>query len=209
MANRKSIASILLFLGSALCFFMPFVTVSCAGEKVLTLSGQQLATGTSIEMAQAFGPPRAEKIDPDPFAAIAALCAVVGILLSLVGTRLAVAGAVTGTAGAASLAFMASRMGGQIQKATEGMGSASEDTGFTVALVLLVAAAAWNAYLLTQQKKLEVAPASAPGSPSHSVDVAATSLQPQPVMAVPRCKKCGESLGAGVAFCEQCGTKVG
>jgi len=35
---------VLLFAGSRLCFFLPFATVSWAGIKAFTLTGQQLAT---------------------------------------------------------------------------------------------------------------------------------------------------------------------
>ena len=208
MANRKSNASILLFLGSTLCFFLPFVTVSCAGTKVFTLSGQQLATGTSIKMAQAFGPPQSEKIKPNPFASIAALCAVAGIFLSLAGTRLAAVGAVSGAAGAASLAIMASRMDGEIQKATQGMGSSNEEFGFTVTIVLLIAATAWNIYLITQRKQLEGPPVQALEPPLSNQQVAPSPPPQRPSSAPRRCQKCGELLNNGVSFCEECGAKV-
>ena len=54
MATRKSIASVLLFVGSTLCFFLPFVTVSCGGVKAFTLTGEQLATGTTLTQPGAF-----------------------------------------------------------------------------------------------------------------------------------------------------------
>jgi lysylphosphatidylglycerol synthetase-like protein (DUF2156 family) len=147
--NRKSIASIMLFVGSTFCFFLPFVTVSCGGMKVFTLSGQQMATGTSIEDPQAFGPSKTQRIDPDPFAAVAWLSALAGVVLSLVGRRLAAS--VSGAAGAVSLGVMASRLEGQVQKATEGMGQTNLEIGFTFAISLLIAAAAWNIYLLRQK----------------------------------------------------------
>jgi len=148
--NRKSLASILLFAGSALSFFLPFLTVSCAGENVLTLSGQQMATGTTMEQPQPFGPPRQQRIDPDPFAMVAALCGLAGIVLSIAGRRLAAGAAISGAAGAVSLGVMASRMGGQIQSATQGMGRVDFQSGFFLALALMIAATAWNIYLLAK-----------------------------------------------------------
>jgi hypothetical protein len=153
MANRKSIASVLLFVGSALCFFLPFVTVSCGGIKAFTLTGQQLATGTSIEVPPAFGPSKTQRTDADPFAAVAGLCALAGVVVSLVGTRLAAAGAVSGAVGAVSLGIMASRMEGQVQKATQGLGSTNHEIGFTLTIFLLIAAIAWNIYLLVKGKR--------------------------------------------------------
>jgi hypothetical protein len=208
MANRKSNASILLFLGSTLCFFLPFVTVSCGGAKVFTLSGRQLATGTSIEMAQAFGAPHTETIKPNPFAAIAGLCAIVGIVLSLAGTRLATAGAVSGAAGAASLVIMASRMTNEIQKATQGMGSVNEEFGFTVTIVLLIAAAVWNIYLITQRKEIEGPLVPIRENPVRDGQVGPGPPVQRPSSAALRCEKCGELINAGVSFCEECGAKV-
>ena len=153
MGNRKSLASILLFVGSLLCFFLPFVTVSCGGEKIFTLSGQQLATGTQYSEPQVFGPPKTQKIDAHPFASLAALCALAGVVLSLVGTRLAAVTAATGAAGAVSLGVMASRMETEIKGATQGIGQVNVEIGFTLTLLLLIAATAWNIYLFVQGKK--------------------------------------------------------
>lgn len=55
METKKAIPAIL---GLALiCFFLPFVTVSCQGQKLMTFSGIQLVTGTTIQEPQMFGPP--------------------------------------------------------------------------------------------------------------------------------------------------------
>ena len=153
MTNRKSLASVLLFAGSLLCFFLPFVTVSCGGQKIFTLSGQQMATGTDLTEPQSFASHKSQRIDPHPFASVAALCALAGVALSLVGTRLAAVTAASGAAGAVSLGVMASRMNTEIQRATQGMGQVNVETGFILTLSLLIAATAWNIYLFAQGKK--------------------------------------------------------
>jgi hypothetical protein len=155
MGNRKSLASILLFVGSLLCFFLPFVTVSCGGQKIFTLSGQQMATGTEITE---LGQHKSQRIDPHPFASVAALCALAGVALSLAGTRLAAVTAASGAAGAVSLGVMASRMETEIQRATQGMGQVNVEAGFILTLSLLIAATAWNIYLFTQGKKTASSP---------------------------------------------------
>lgn len=153
--SRKSVASVLIFVGTGLCFFLPFVTVSCGGIKAFTLTGQQLATGTSLTQAQPFGPPQLQKVDADPFAALAGLCAIVGIALSLVGRKLATASAVAGGVGAVSLFIMRSRLDAEIQKQSQGVATVNYESGFTVVVILFVVAAAWNVYLALRQKQLK------------------------------------------------------
>jgi hypothetical protein len=150
MVDRKSIASILLFAGSALCFFFPFVTVSCGAVRVFTLTGQQLATGGAIEMPQVLGPSKSQRVDPNPLASGAALCALAGVVLSFAGRRLAAGAAVSGAVGTVSLGVLASRMGGEVRRLTEGLGQSSLEVGFILAVCLMVAATAWNIYLLSQ-----------------------------------------------------------
>jgi hypothetical protein len=150
MADRKAIASALLFVGSTLCFFLPFATVSCGGIQVFSLTGQQLATGTTITQPQAFGPAQKQKSEADPFAAIAGLCGIAGIALSLLGRKLAVGAAASGGLGALSLLVLRSRLEDQIQKQSQGVAQVSFESGYKLALLLLIAGTAWNIYLIAK-----------------------------------------------------------
>jgi hypothetical protein len=156
MPTRRSIASIVMFAGSLLCFFLPFATVSCGDVKVISLTGQQMATGTTIETPQAFGPGEKKKTDPNPFAAIALLCAATGVGLSLLGRKLAIAPALAGGAGAVSLFMVKATMDSELQR--QGMGAGAGmiqiafENGYWFALALLAAAAGWNVYLLITNK---------------------------------------------------------
>lgn len=154
MGNRKSFASLLLFLGSALCFFFPFVTVSCGGMKALTLTGQQLATGTTLREPQPFGPPQTQKVDADPFAATAGLCALAGIILSVAGRKMASANAIAGGVGTLSLLITKVRLDEQLQKQGNGMISATYESGFILAVILLAFGAAWNVYMNLQERRI-------------------------------------------------------
>jgi len=51
-------------------FFLPFVTFSCQGQPVASLSGIQLATGTRIQQPQVFGPPKEHQVDVEPLATV-------------------------------------------------------------------------------------------------------------------------------------------
>ncbi len=147
MKDKKMFASFLIYLGSALCFLLPFATVSCGGVHVLTLSGEQLAIGTSVTQPQPFGPPQRQTIHADPLAFIALLGAVAGVVLSLVGRKMAKAAAVSGGVGVVSLLFMEHRMHERIQGQSGGMATAHMQYGFTLAVSLLIVGAIWNGYM--------------------------------------------------------------
>ncbi len=121
MADHKALASALLFAGSALCFFFPFVAVSCGGVAAFTLTGQQLATGTTLSQPQPFGPPQKQHVDADPFAAIAGLCAIAGIVLSFTGRKMAGGCAAAAVVGTVSLLAMKSHLNSELQNQAGGM----------------------------------------------------------------------------------------
>jgi hypothetical protein len=200
MASKKSVASLFLFVGSTLCFFLPFVTVSCGGIKAFTLTGQQLATGTTLSEPQAFGPPQTQKIDADPFAAIAGLCGIAGIALSLIGRSMAGGAAVSGGLGALSLFILRTKLGDQLQKQSQGMAQVNYESGYTLAVLLLIAGTAWNIYQLMQSKRTASVNASPPNSGSSgAVHVPGESSSQPP------CVHCGKPISAGTRFCESCG----
>ena len=208
MANRKSIASVLVFAGSAMCFFLPFVTVSCGGVTAFTLTGQQLATGTILTQPQPFGPPQTQKVNPDPFAAVAGLCALAGIALSLIGRRLASAAAIGGGVGAVSLLIMRSRLNDQLQSQGQGLAKATYETGFTLAVLLLIAGGAWNVYLFLQSRRSSEANRLAPitgqsgnGHPSVQSESPPLNIERQTRI----CRHCAQPIRATARFCESCG----
>jgi hypothetical protein len=162
---------------------------------------------------------------------VAGLCAIAGVALSLIGRGLASAAAVSGGAGAVSLFVMRSRLDEQLQKQAEGMATANYETGFTLAVLLLIAGAAWNVYLFLQSRRVNEPVSSDQGasqsgsdhSPSRS-DSPPGTLEMQGSLTAARdlgsqtqaatgneqfsrgfCSHCGEPMEAGVRFCESCG----
>jgi hypothetical protein len=225
MANRKSIASLLLFVGSTLCFFLPFVTVSCGGVTAFTLTGQQLATGTTLVQPQPFGPPQTQKVSADPFALVAGFCAIAGIALSLIGRRLASPAAISGGAGALALLIMRSRLDDQLQKQGQGMAKATYETGFTLAVLLLIAGGAWNVYMFLQSRRIREAGRLIPDAGQTGSDHALVQSEspPSPLEGPSNlfaahnsggqpgariCRHCAQPIRAGVRFCETCGKSV-
>lgn len=209
--TSKSKVSPAIFAASILCFLFPFITVSCGGQRVASFSGIQLATGTSVQQPQMFGPPQKQKVDSEPTAAVAAICAILGLGLSLLGSRLALASAISGAAGAVSLLVMKSRLEDQIVKQGQGMLQVSYETGFFLTLILFLAGVAWNAYLFSQRKQTSaVVPVplttDARGRPEAGVI-------PNPVggdsNAPTSCPHCGELRASDERFCTNCGKPAG
>jgi hypothetical protein len=160
-----------IFLLSVLCFFFPFVTVSCGGHKIASATGVQLATGTTLELPQAFGPSREQKVGQEPLSAVAALCAVIGLGVSFAGARAAIVPAISGVVGALSLLTMKSRIDDGIVKHGQGMLQANYEIGFFLALLLMIAGAVWNGYLFSQSAKATAAsPSGWPPPPRISGD---------------------------------------
>lgn len=224
--RQKSRVSPVIFAASILCFLFPFMTVSCGGHQVASFTGAQLATGTTVEQPQMFGPPQKQKVDPDPFAALAGLCAVVGMALSFAGTGTAIVQAICGALASLSLLLMKSRMDDQILKQGRGMLQVNYETGFSFALVLLVSGVAWNAFLFSQRKRdpttdLPRAQQSSEGSGDASRE-APGSGEPLPFPGAGHppaqqfpdtdahfCSNCGSETGGTSKFCKSCGKPVG
>ncbi|ERI93342.1 hypothetical protein HMPREF1982_01766 [Clostridiales bacterium oral taxon 876 str. F0540] len=70
MKNSKGFISPSLFGLIVICFFLPFVTVSCQGRQIAALSGIDLAFGKVIQ---------GQRINPNTFALLSFITAVIGI----------------------------------------------------------------------------------------------------------------------------------
>lgn len=201
MGHRPKVSPAI-FIATILCFLFPFITVSCGGQKVATFSGVQLATGTSVSQPQMFGPTQKKDVAPEPLAAIAALCTIVGLALSFLPAKVALGPAISGGVGALFLLLLKSKMDDQIVKQGQGMLQVNYEAGFTLTLVLLVAGAAWNGYLFFSQQAGDVAPslpitARPPGQP------ASPTVSPPASAAV--CPHCGAPMREVSKFCASCG----
>lgn len=195
---HKSKVSPALFIVTTLCFLFPFVTVSCNGQKVATFSGVQLATGTTVEQPQVFGPPQKKSVGAEPLATVAGLCALAGLVLSFLGIRLAIAPAISGSVGALLLLLLQSKLNSDMTKQAQGMFRLDWEAGYVLSLVFFIAAAAWSFYLFFQGRKLPVAASSPPLASAAAVSAGAAF-----------CPHCGQSVSAGARFCGGCGKAVG
>jgi hypothetical protein len=160
MASRKMTGMALMFAGTLLCFFLPFVTISCNGMKIYSFTGQQLATGTTMSQPQMFGPPKTQKVEPNAFAAVAFLCSCAGVVLCIVGRKMLRSIAVSASVGSASLLIMKVQLDHEIQKQGMGVAETNYQFGFFVALLLMVVSAGWCLYQVAREKRNEALEAS-------------------------------------------------
>ncbi len=209
--NSKSKVSPIIFAASVLAFLLPFITVSCGGQRVASFSGVQLAAGTTVEQQQMFGPPQKQRIDPEPAAAIAAFCAIAGFLLSFPGMKTAMASCISGAVGAVSLFVMKSRVDDAFVKKGQGLLQVNYEIGFNLTLLLLIGAAVWNAYVFSQRHAIATVPlpVAVPPSPLRSGPVITDPVQVLDYDASPpsekKCPQCGAQWSDDARFCEECG----
>lgn len=190
MESNVKRASPAIFVLALICFFLPFVTFSCQGQKVLSLSGIQLVTGSSVQQPQMFGPPKSQNMDPEPVAIFAFLCGVLGLALSfLKGRAGTIAPAAAGGLGAILLLAMRSFIEGDVLKQGAGVIQANYEAGLYVVVTLFLAAVALNIFVLVQSKGLSLPVLKAGGDSKF-------------------CTQCGSRNLNTDAFCKECGAKI-
>ncbi len=109
-----------------LCFLLPFVQVSCGGQKLFSFTGVQLMTGTTIKLPTEllglkdnpnFKAPNEAKLDANPAAIIAFLAGLAGLAFAFV--KMSRAGVISGVAGgvaAAALFFLRVSLSSKLQE---------------------------------------------------------------------------------------------
>ncbi len=206
-----------------LCFLLPFVQISCAGQKLVTLTGVQLMTGTEIKPpTELFGikadpsatakmTVKTQKTDPNWFAAIAFIAGVVGVIFSVLkANRSGLLAGIAGAAGAICLLIMRVNISSEMSKKPVGDDASTAlmaaftveyQTGYYVCLLLFIFGAV--ALLMS-----EFRPAAAAETTLGGNQLSISSSAPTPEAAPPSgvCAKCGAPLRGGSRFCAACGT---
>ncbi len=179
------------------CFFMPWIDVSCAGAKVATLTGMQLATGTTVQQSGMFGS-GAEKrrVDSEPLAAAALLVAIGGLVLSFLQPKIATIGAIGCSGiGTASMLLLKFKIDGDVARQTEAAMRVDYLGAFWLVLLCFVVADILLSLTL------------APGRPAPAGVVA--GAPPPATQAGGRfCTACGTPNTETSAFCAGCGSRL-
>ena len=136
------------------CFFLPFTEISCEGRKVASFSGFQHVTGTEIEVPSAFGGTDVKKVNPEIFAIMAFLTAVVGLCLSFLKAKAGIiTAAAMGVLGAAFLLLLKGKIDKDVLREGEGLLQVDYQFGFWLAFLLFLCALGMNVYFMSGIKK--------------------------------------------------------
>ena len=132
-------------LGTVLVMFLlPFLTLTCQGSKLITMSGMDLVTGTTIEAKDPFtGRSKTpERTKPEPLAGLAVVAAVAALGLSFMagrtGRTFAGIGAIVS---ALALLAMKLKVEDNLAERGKGMFALQWEVGFWLSLLVGIAAA--------------------------------------------------------------------
>lgn len=133
-----------------LLFLMPFISVSCNQQPIITLSGLDLASGKSIEIKEPFtGKIKKVENHPEPLAIIAFAASAIGLVFTLAKGRASTIFSVgCGATGFLALLLLKVKVDADVLKQGQGVFSADYRFGFWVALLFFASILATNGYLL-------------------------------------------------------------
>jgi len=137
-----------------ICFFLPFITVSCQRQEIISLTGVQLATGTNIQPPSFPGiDAKPQKIPAEPLVGLAIFSSLLGLGTSFMkAKKSAIAPAGFGTTSLILLLMLKSKIDDEIIKQGQGLILVSYGLGFWLAFFILVLTTVLNVYNLLDEK---------------------------------------------------------
>jgi hypothetical protein len=179
---------------AVLLFLLPWITVSCSGQKVFTFSGTDLAIGKTIEVPQALEAPKKENTR-EYNATIAFLVGIAGILagfLMKTGLVQKIVLSICGGAGVFSFFLLKSKLDREIVAQGAGMITIDYHFGFWVSLLLFFTAGILNILSLAGVFEKFT---------GGTVSIITFKSPPKPSF----CSQCGAKVSPGDTFCGECG----
>lgn len=137
-----------------ICFFLPFVSISCQNLSILRLSGIELVTGTTMQTPDLGSQSEQEKIPPDTRAIFALTAAAVGLGTSFSQKRRsALFSAVSAVIGFSSLLWLKSTIDTEIaEQGSEFIGiKVTYESGFWSAFLLFISASILNTWIFFEK----------------------------------------------------------
>lgn len=111
-----------------LCFFLPFVSVSCGGGKVMTLSGADLVVGRAADRND-------KKIDPEPMAIFCVIAGAAGLIASCrKGQPASTAAAALGGLAAVLLLLLKEKLNDEVRRKGDGVIRLEFEPGYWLSL---------------------------------------------------------------------------
>jgi DNA-directed RNA polymerase subunit RPC12/RpoP len=218
MTNHLKKFSPIPFLVCILCFFFPFVNVSCGGQRVASFRGIQLVTGITIRQPELFGPPKVQRVGPEPLALIALLCAGVAGLAALMRSKAgAIVAALLGGAGAVVLLVLKAKIDNAVLKEGQGMFQVEYGSAYWLAFLLLLVGCGLNAYVFAKQMEGGFVRCSRCGVANRAgarfctgcgqalLEIPAAPVTPPGASSDVACPQCGGRVSPSARFCQTCG----
>lgn len=130
-------------------FTLPFIDVSCNGQKIRSFSGKELIQGTTINEPDMFGGVTPHKISPEPLAGLVFICAVIGLIVSFRRPKKGVLiCSIASWLGVVLLWLLFTKVKNDALRETGGMIGVTAGAGFWLAMVLFLASGVMNVFLL-------------------------------------------------------------
>ena len=144
-----------IFAIAIVCFFLPFVEISCSGQRIAAITGFQLVTGPDVAGEV---PKTADQKKPEsgsePLAILALSCAVIGLALGFPkGKNIPIASALCAAAGLVMLFLLRSKLSKNIPAVGEMILEIKWVVGFWLTACIYLLAAAFNSFLAMQIRK--------------------------------------------------------
>jgi len=152
-----------------ICFFLPFVNLSCSGQTIMSLSGFQLITGTEVKQPNMFGQDmleqdnmadkKSEEIEAQPMALFAFLAALVALLVSLIKKKsVTIINVVMSTLGFIFLLLLKFSIDGDsaLNSAGQGVISLDYQFGYWFSFLLFLAGAVLSWMIFSEKTPKEI-----------------------------------------------------
>lgn len=215
------------YLLALICFLLPFVEVSCNGQKVVSLTGIQLLAGPQVGGGTGIFAQPQQQVKPETSVVVAFVAGIAGLVLSVLKQRRTdIIGAVCGIIGGGSLlALQQSILSGAPPQAM-GLIQIQYQPAYFLSVLLFFAGSVMMFYVAFARQSTSVPslPASATPYPASSPPISPPMLKadvsyappshPQTVIMPPPlaaatlrfCPRCGQQLAVDARFCPKCGS---
>lgn len=205
MEELKKFLNPLLFVIIIISFFLPFFNITCQQQKITSITGYDLVTGTTISsnnLAKGLNSTSAQQNDfnngtksdtvsPQPLALIALLLAIGGLIFSFFEKFSDIGSAIAGLLGVLSIFFLNTVISdtilGKINYQPLTVECAS---GFYIAIILFLLLFMYNAYLFSQRVMYKPDDVHTPG------------------VRMRFCQNCGSENDLVSMYCNKCGSRM-
>jgi hypothetical protein len=209
------------YLLALICFSLPFVEVSCNGQKMVSLTGLQLLAGPQMGGAAGMFAQPQQQVKPETSVVVAFVAGIAGLVLSVLKQRRTdIFAGVCGVLGGGSLLTLQQSILSGAPPQALGLIQVQYQPAYFVSVLLFFAGAAVLFYVAFARRDVSTASLPAPAAPypapplalQANVSYAApthpqtvTTSPPPPATMLRFCPHCGRQLAADARFCPKCG----